>query len=194
MGEKLTRSSGRSASITVDTQNVCFWIFYISIYWGYTHLKKVTFSSGSSHRTLRQEHDWSGYFRACWLKTTYVLECPVTRWPGTQTRKFKSSFACLFLLIRVLTSRKFRVWSVAWSPNGKQIASGGHDKTIKIWDSQSGDCQSTLTQSTRKIAFLKHLHFHYSEHILIKLKFLFEWPVSPAIRQEHDFFLTFLAY
>jgi len=34
---------------------------------------------------------------------------------------------------------------VAWSPDGKQIASGSSDKTIKIWDSQSGDCQSTLT-------------------------------------------------
>ena len=33
---------------------------------------------------------------------------------------------------------------MAWSPNGKQIASGSDDNTIKIWDSQSGDCQSTL--------------------------------------------------
>jgi len=48
-------------------------------------------------------------------------------------------------LIRVLTSHKYSVSSVAWSPDGKQIASGSYDTTIKIWDSRSGDCQSTLT-------------------------------------------------
>ena len=34
--------------------------------------------------------------------------------------------------------------SVAWSPDGKQIASGSRDETIKIWDSRSGDFQSTV--------------------------------------------------
>ena len=51
----------------------------------------------------------------------------------------------MLLLIRVLTTINFRVLSVAWSPDGKKIASGSCDESIKIWDSQSGDCQSTLT-------------------------------------------------
>jgi WD40 repeat protein len=28
---------------------------------------------------------------------------------------------------------------LAWSPNGKSIASGGHDKTIRIWNAATGE-------------------------------------------------------
>ena len=37
------------------------------------------------------------------------------------------------------------VWSVAYSPDGKNIASGSFDKTIKVWNAQTGQCVSTLT-------------------------------------------------
>ena len=68
---------------------------------------------------------------------------------------FSKLFPSLLLLIRVLTSHKYRVLSVAWSPDGKQIASGSSNNTIKIFDLRSGDCQSTLTVDDR--SNLSHL-------------------------------------
>ena len=38
-----------------------------------------------------------------------------------------------------------RVRSVAWSPDGNWMASGSDDKTIKVWNTKTGQCQSTLT-------------------------------------------------
>ena len=37
------------------------------------------------------------------------------------------------------------VVSVCFSSDGKQIASGSWDKTVKIWNASSGELQSTLT-------------------------------------------------
>jgi len=77
---------------------------------------------------------------------TRNLEIANRRGLGTRAGKFFPVFLSLFLLIRVLTSYNFRVYSAAWSPDGKQIASSDGDTIIKIWDSQSGDCQSTVTR------------------------------------------------
>jgi hypothetical protein len=41
----------------------------------------------------------------------------------------------------LLTYRGHKEWvrAVAWSPDGTKIASGSHDKTIHIWDTQTGN-------------------------------------------------------
>ena len=50
------------------------------------------------------------------------------------------------------------VYSVAFSPNGQQLASGSHDNTIKLWDARAGgsDCVATFkghTYSVWSVAF-----------------------------------------
>ena len=59
---------------------------------------------------------------------------------------------CLFaeesLLIRTLTGHTGCVNSVTYSPDGKKVASGSEDGTVRIWDVGRGECERTLTGHT----------------------------------------------
>jgi hypothetical protein len=44
--------------------------------------------------------------------------------PGTTLLTYKGHF--------------YYIWSVAWSPNGKRIASGSWDRSVQVWDALSG--------------------------------------------------------
>ena len=46
--------------------------------------------------------------------------------------------------LKTLVGHTNQVWSVAFSPDGRLLASGSADATIKLWDVQTGECLKTL--------------------------------------------------
>jgi hypothetical protein len=73
-------------------------------------------------------------------------------------RFFPSNFSPLPEFLRVLNHliQNGSVRSVAWTPDGKNIASGSDDETIKIWNAQTGQCVSTLSGHSRYVTAVSY--------------------------------------
>lgn len=53
--------------------------------------------------------------------------------------------------MRTLTSHSGEVNAVAFSPDGRTLASGSDDKTVKLWNVKTGELLHTLVKHTDKV-------------------------------------------
>src|SRR2546426_7804831 len=53
--------------------------------------------------------------------------------------------------VRKLKGHQGSVLAVAFSPDGKTLASCSRDKTIKLWDPATGELKRTLTEHTADV-------------------------------------------
>ena len=54
-------------------------------------------------------------------------------------------------MITTLTGHAGYVWSVAYAPDGKTVASGGNDNTIRLWDVEAEELKRTFTGHTGSV-------------------------------------------
>jgi len=55
-------------------------------------------------------------------------------------------------LARTLTGHAEAVWDVAFSPDGRLLASAGYDRTVRLWDPATGSRLRTLTGHTSDVS------------------------------------------
>jgi WD40 repeat protein/RNase P subunit RPR2 len=95
---------------------------------------------------------------ACRSETESVLAAPhtgVPKMPRTeklQPAKRAKDTEPLAVLEREIEAHLGWIYNVAVSPDGKWAASGSRDKTVKIWDLETGSCRATLPHKSEVAA------------------------------------------
>src|SRR5205085_2283230 len=65
--------------------------------------------------------------------------------PGINTQKSAQSH---LTLLHILKGHDDTILSIAWSPDGRMLASGSRDEAIRLWDVQTGQPLYTLEGHT----------------------------------------------
>ncbi len=72
---------------------------------------------------------------------------------------------------------------MAWSKDGTKVASGSEDKTVKLWNTNTGDCESTLSGHSRYVtAFSYPCLFSNVWCVMTFEHFTVESRVFPSVR------------
>ncbi len=50
----------------------------------------------------------------------------------------------------------YHIYAIAWSPDGKTVATGGHDHTLRLWDSKTGALKGLPRAFSQQVAILKY--------------------------------------
>ena len=72
----------------------------------------------------------------------------VTPWLRTRTRSWESE-----ALVRTLEGHSWMVEACAFSPDGARVVSASNDKTLKLWDAETGQEIRTLKGHTKQVHY-----------------------------------------